>query len=142
MWSRRDTEAIAKETGKFDKRLRYPGEDFRRLLETTRSTRGFDGPCWAPWVWFDIDRADDLDVALRDARRLAAARGASTPAFRLPGTKSGSDPEGLTLAHTIHAGSDPEGLTLGPHIHAGSDPEGLTLGSRIQGSDPLGQTRS
>jgi hypothetical protein len=32
---------------------------------------GFVGPCWSPWLWFDVDRAD-LDAALTDARRLAA----------------------------------------------------------------------
>jgi hypothetical protein len=43
---------------------------FRRHLEETGSTRGYDGPCWAPWLWFDLD-SDNLDVALSDARRLA-----------------------------------------------------------------------
>lgn len=45
--------------------------DFRRHLTETGSTRGYDGPCAAPWVWFDLDAAD-LDAALHDARRLAA----------------------------------------------------------------------
>jgi hypothetical protein len=48
------------------------GEEFRRHLAETLSSKGYDGPCWAPWIWFDIDRAGDLDAALRDARRLAA----------------------------------------------------------------------
>lgn len=48
------------------------GEDFRELLESTGSCRGFAGVCWSPWLWFDIDREDDLDDALRDARRLAS----------------------------------------------------------------------
>ena len=46
------------------------GEDFRERLQSTGSVKGFDGPCWSPWLWFDIDRAN-LDAALRDARRLA-----------------------------------------------------------------------
>jgi hypothetical protein len=46
------------------------GDDFRALLESTASCRGFAGACWSVWLWFDIDRAD-LDGALRDARRLA-----------------------------------------------------------------------
>ncbi len=46
------------------------GDDFRELLQSTGSCRGFDGACFSPWLWFDIDRAD-LDAALRDARRLA-----------------------------------------------------------------------
>lgn len=36
-------------------------------------TKGFTGPCWAPQLWFDIDREGELETALRDARRLAAA---------------------------------------------------------------------
>lgn len=46
-------------------------DDFRAHLESTDTTKGFDGLCWARWLWFDIDR-DNLDDALRDARRLAA----------------------------------------------------------------------
>jgi hypothetical protein len=46
------------------------GPDFRQLLESTGSVKGFAGACWSAWVWFDLDRAD-LDAALRDARRLA-----------------------------------------------------------------------
>jgi hypothetical protein len=46
------------------------GEDFRRHLDETGSTRGYDGPCWAPWLWFDLD-GEDLDATLGDARRLA-----------------------------------------------------------------------
>jgi hypothetical protein len=48
------------------------GEDFRRHLTETGSSKGYDGLCWAPWLWWDIDRADDLEAALSDARRLAA----------------------------------------------------------------------
>src|SRR5262249_54686656 len=47
------------------------GEEFRRHLQETGSTRDYGGPCWAPWLWFDIDRQDDLESALGDARRLA-----------------------------------------------------------------------
>jgi hypothetical protein len=42
---------------------------FRRHLAETGSTRGYDGPCAAPWVWFDLDGAD-LDATLGNARRL------------------------------------------------------------------------
>ena len=48
------------------------GADFRHLLESTASTAGFTGACWAPWVWFDIDRPDNHDTALLDVRRLTA----------------------------------------------------------------------
>ncbi|TWU59070.1 hypothetical protein Poly51_18560 [Rubripirellula tenax] len=34
--------------------------------------RGFDGPCWSRFVWFDIDRADDINAAKNDAFRLAS----------------------------------------------------------------------
>jgi hypothetical protein len=47
------------------------GEDFRRHLHETGSTRDYRGLCWAPWLWFDIDREDDLESALADARRLS-----------------------------------------------------------------------
>src|SRR5205814_1533840 len=49
----------------------YP-DDFRRFLNETGSSKGYDGVCWALWLWFDIDREDDLEAALNDARRLAA----------------------------------------------------------------------
>src|SRR4051794_23150043 len=46
--------------------------DFRELLLSVGSVRGFAGACFAPSLWFDIDREDDLDTALADARRLAS----------------------------------------------------------------------
>ena len=46
------------------------GEDFRLLLEETKSTAGFLGSCWSPWLWFDIDSANDLERARREAVRL------------------------------------------------------------------------
>src|SRR5712691_4883323 len=52
------------------------GDDFRRHLDATGSTKGFDGVCSAEFVWFDIDREDkqtkqvDLEAARRDAARL------------------------------------------------------------------------
>jgi hypothetical protein len=47
-------------------------DDFRRYLDERGSVRGLTGPCGAPIIWFDIDRDGALDVALQDARRLAA----------------------------------------------------------------------
>jgi hypothetical protein len=49
------------------------GDDFRQLLAETGSMAGFLGPCWASWLWWDIDRQNDLEGALSDARRLAGA---------------------------------------------------------------------
>lgn len=46
------------------------GADFRDHLGATGSTAGFSGPCWAPFVWWDVDREGDLPAALDDARRL------------------------------------------------------------------------
>ena len=46
------------------------GDEFRRHLTETGSTRGYEGPCAAPWLWFDLD-GEDLDTTLSDARRLA-----------------------------------------------------------------------
>lgn len=47
------------------------GDDFRKHLTSTGTTKGYTGECRADWLWFDIDR-DDLDAATNDARRLAA----------------------------------------------------------------------
>ena len=44
--------------------------DFGRYLESQGTTKGFNGPCGAEYVWFDIDRTD-LELARRDAARLA-----------------------------------------------------------------------
>src|SRR5262249_7181980 len=49
------------------------GDAFRHYLAETGSTKDYEGPCWAPWLWFDIDRQEDLERALSDARRLAAS---------------------------------------------------------------------
>ena len=43
--------------------------DFKHHLESTGTTRGFTGPTWAQWVWFDIDR-DDIATALGDTIKL------------------------------------------------------------------------
>lgn len=47
------------------------GDEFRVYLARTGSTAGYRGPCALPWLVFDLD-ADDLDVALTDAKKLAA----------------------------------------------------------------------
>jgi len=49
----------------------YPVE-FRRHLETTRSTRDYHGPVGVPSIKWDIDRDGNLDAALHDTRRLSA----------------------------------------------------------------------
>jgi hypothetical protein len=49
------------------------GADFRDHLGRTGSPKGYDGPCWAPFVWFDLDAADDPRRALDEARGLAGA---------------------------------------------------------------------
>ncbi len=46
------------------------GDEFRRYMDTTGSTKGYDGCCSAPWLWFDLD-GENLDTVLSDARRLA-----------------------------------------------------------------------
>jgi hypothetical protein len=48
------------------------GRDFREQLAATRSTRGFGGPCWAPFVWWDFDAKGDLERARLGAARLTA----------------------------------------------------------------------
>lgn len=47
------------------------GDDFAAWLDAHDSTKSYAGPCWAAWLWLDVDRTD-LDDATRDARRLAA----------------------------------------------------------------------
>ena len=48
------------------------GGEFRDHLNMTESTKGYRGLCWSTWLWWDIDRENDLDAAVRDARRLSA----------------------------------------------------------------------
>jgi hypothetical protein len=47
-------------------------DDFRRHLDETGASKGYEGISWVPFVWWDIDREDDLETALSDGRRLAA----------------------------------------------------------------------
>ena len=46
------------------------GRDFGDHLDRVGSPKGYAGACGSPWLWFDIDRKDDLDAAQADARRL------------------------------------------------------------------------
>lgn len=46
------------------------GADFRTHLTQRGTPKGFNGPCWSPHLWLDIDR-DDLGVALAHARGVA-----------------------------------------------------------------------
>ncbi|MBC8355095.1 MAG: DNA primase [Planctomycetes bacterium] len=48
------------------------GSAFRRHLESTFSTKDYVGECFAFWLWWDIDREHDIEVATTDARRLCA----------------------------------------------------------------------
>lgn len=45
-------------------------ETFRRHLDETGSTAGYAGPCWSPWLWFDLD-GEELHYAYKDAAALA-----------------------------------------------------------------------
>jgi hypothetical protein len=49
------------------------GEDFRARADAYNvvNTAGFEGCCWAPFLWWDIDREGNLDLALTETRRLA-----------------------------------------------------------------------
>jgi hypothetical protein len=44
--------------------------DFTAYLERQGSEAGYDGPCAADWLFWDIDRADDPERAIGDAKRL------------------------------------------------------------------------
>ena len=52
--------------------FRFP-HPFRTWMESNRTPKGYAGACGSPWLWFDIDQADDLDGALRATRRLVGA---------------------------------------------------------------------
>ena len=45
--------------------------DFAAHLKATGSTADFAGPCWSPWLWWDID-SEELQYAYKDAGALAA----------------------------------------------------------------------
>jgi hypothetical protein len=46
-------------------------DSFRRHLEDNQgSTAGYSGPCWSPWLWFDLDN-EELQYAHKDAAALA-----------------------------------------------------------------------
>jgi len=49
------------------------GQDFAEYLEREGTEKDYKGPCGADRLFWDIDRPDDLGLALRDARRLAGA---------------------------------------------------------------------
>lgn len=46
---------------------------FVDYLKRNRSEAGYNGPCGADWIWWDIDRPNDLAAALSDSRRLCGA---------------------------------------------------------------------
>jgi hypothetical protein len=43
--------------------------DFRDYLTSNGTPKGYVGPCWSGWLWFDLD-ADELAEALDGVRRL------------------------------------------------------------------------
>jgi len=46
-------------------------EDFKKHYETTGSTNEYDGICWSPWLWFDIDCKDNVEKAQLEVIKLA-----------------------------------------------------------------------
>ncbi len=49
------------------------GREFADYLSREETEKGYSGLCGADWLFWDIDRPDDLALALSDARRLAGA---------------------------------------------------------------------
>jgi hypothetical protein len=49
------------------------GDDFRAYLAQTGSIKGYNGPCWSPFIWWDIDAEDEPQAALDATRRLCGA---------------------------------------------------------------------
>jgi len=59
------------------------GNDMRDRIDGSGNARGFDGPTWSPYLWFDIDRSPGrggLPQALTDTRRLVACLGSEMKA--------------------------------------------------------------
>ena len=47
---------------------------FRRHLDGTNSAAGYHGPCWASWLWWDVDAPDgELSTVREPLRRLIVA---------------------------------------------------------------------
>lgn len=46
------------------------GADMDEHIRTLGSTKGFDGPVWSPFLYFDIDREGDLELAQQHTKRL------------------------------------------------------------------------
>lgn len=49
------------------------GDAFLRYMDANGTTKGYAGETGGAWLWFDIDREDDIDAATADARRLASS---------------------------------------------------------------------
>lgn len=50
------------------------GDDFRNRDDGWQvNVKGFNGICWSPFVWWDIDRENNLQAAVDDSRKLCAA---------------------------------------------------------------------
>lgn len=49
------------------------GDDFADYLRVRGSPRGFAGPTWSRWLWFDLDSPDDPQHAAADAGGLVDA---------------------------------------------------------------------
>ena len=47
--------------------------NFADYLERNGTEAAYNGPCAAPWLWWDVDRPGELGTALSDARRLCGA---------------------------------------------------------------------
>ena len=107
------------------------GDEFREHLERTGSTKNYRGPCWSPWVWWDIDAEGDLPTATDSARRLAAYladRFGSEPLLFFSGSKgyhvgiptSLFEPEPSATFHRItRRFAETIAATLGIEIDAG-----------------------
>ncbi len=49
------------------------GPAFADFLNSTGSTKGYNGDCFALWLWLDIDRENDQQAARTDAQQLCAS---------------------------------------------------------------------
>lgn len=63
-------EEMAKKTDFYLTMYAFPDEFVRDVSEGRCALRGYTGVCWSPMLWFDIDRENDLQSAVRDTVKL------------------------------------------------------------------------
>lgn len=63
-------EAMTTKTDFYLTMFAFPLMFVRDVMAGNASLRGYGEACWSPFLWFDIDREDDLPAAIADTLRL------------------------------------------------------------------------